>query len=93
MLARDERAADAKELLDHPLLQEVMEKLEADATAILIAAGPGSPNALSNHYRIQAIRAIRAELISMVEDPKMLRAAQERRRQLSQKVTHAPNPR
>jgi len=90
MLARDERAADAKELLDHPLLQEVLEKLEREATEALLSAGPGSPVALSAHYRILAVRAIRAELISLVEDPKMLRAARERRRRLSEKVHHAP---
>jgi hypothetical protein len=84
LLERDERAAEARALLDNPLLQEIYSKLESDAFEALIHAEPGSPAATSCHLRIMALRAIQADLIRMVEDPKMLRAANERRRRLSQ---------
>ena len=45
---------------------------------------PGSEVALAQHYRIMAIRAVHADLIRLVDDPKMLRAARERRRRFSQ---------
>jgi hypothetical protein len=84
MLARDERAADAKELLDNPLLQEVFKRIEAEAQETMLNAEPGSPVAVAYHQRIMAIRAIHADLLRMVDDPKMLRAAQDRRRRFSQ---------
>jgi hypothetical protein len=83
MLQRDERAAEARALLDNPLLQEIYSKLESDAFEALIHAEPGSPAATACHLRIMALRAIQADLIRLVEDPKMLRAASERRRRLS----------
>ena len=84
LLQRDERAAEAKELLDNPLLQEILGQLETEAREAMLAAPPGSQVATANHYRIMAVRAINADLIRMVEDPKMLRAARERRRRFSQ---------
>jgi hypothetical protein len=84
MLERDERAADAKALLDNPLLQEVFQRMEAAATERLLSAEPGTIVAVAHHQRIMAIRSLHAELISMVEDPKTLRAAAERRRRFSQ---------
>jgi len=84
MLERDERAAEAKALLDNQLLQEVFRRMEAEATERLLRAEPGSVAAMAHHQRIMAIRACHAELIGMVEDPKTLRAAQERRRHFSQ---------
>ena len=84
MLERDERAAEAQELLHNPLLQEVFGRLEAEAREAMLAAPPGSEVATAHHFRIMAIRAVNADLIRMVDDPKMLRAAQERRRRFSQ---------
>ena len=84
MLQRDERAAEAKELLDNPLLQEILKHLADEAVEQLTRAGPGSEAALSYHYRLQAIRALWADVQRMVDDPKMLRAAADRRRRLSQ---------
>jgi hypothetical protein len=84
MMERDERAADAKELLDNPLLQEVFKRIEAEATERMVHSGPGTSVSVSEHYRIQAIRAVHADLIRLVDDPKMLRAAQDRRRRFSQ---------
>jgi hypothetical protein len=83
MLQRDERAADAQELLDNPLLQEIYGKLESDAFEALVRAEPGSSAATACHLRIMALRALQADLIRLVDDPKMLRAAVERRRRLS----------
>ena len=84
MLERDERAAEAQALLDNPLLQEIFQQLENEGHARLIAAGPGTPGAVAEHHRILAIRAIHADLLRLVDDPKMLRAARERRRHFSQ---------
>jgi hypothetical protein len=84
MLQRDERAAEAKELLDNALLQTVLAKLEEESREAMLAAEPGSPAAVAYHQRIMAIRAINADLIRMVDDPKMLRFAAERRRRHSQ---------
>ena len=84
MLQRDERAAEAQELLDNALLQEILKHLADEAIEQLTRAGPGSEVALGAHYRLQAIRAIQADLIRLVDDPKMLRAAVDRRRRLSQ---------
>jgi hypothetical protein len=84
MLQRDERAAEAQALLDNPLLQEIVKHLEEEGWAALLAAEPGSPAAIAHHQRIMAIRAIQADLIRLVDDPKMLRAAAERRRRLAQ---------
>ena len=83
MLARDERAADAKELLDNALLQEVFKRIEAEAQEAMLNAEPGSPVAVAYHQRIMAIRAIHADLLRLVDDPKMLRFAAERRRRHS----------
>lgn len=84
MLERDERAAEAQELLHNPLLQEILGRLEIEAREMMLNAAPGSDVATAHHFRIMAIRAIHADLIRMVDDPKMLRAAQERRRRFSQ---------
>ena len=84
MLERDEKAADAKELLDHPLLQEVFKRITDEATETMLAHPPGSELSLFSHHRVLAIRALQADLIRLVEDPKMLRAAAERRRRFSQ---------
>jgi hypothetical protein len=83
MLQRDERAAEARDLLDNPLLQEIYQKLESEAVEALLRAEPGSSVATASHLRIMALRSIQAELTRLVEDPKMLRAASERRRRLS----------
>jgi len=84
MLERDEKAADAKELLDHPLLTEILENLLKEATEQILANPPGSDVSLFSHHRVLAIRALQADLIRCVEDPKMLRAAAERRRRFAQ---------
>ena len=84
MLQRDERAAEARELLDNPLLQEILDSEEREATERLLALPPGAPAGMAEQYRVQAIRAIRADLIRLVDDPKMLRAARERRRRFAQ---------
>ena len=80
MLQRDERAAEAKELLDNPLLQTILGQLEIESREAMLAAEPGSPAAIAYHQRIMAIRAINADLIRLVDDPKMLRFAAERRK-------------
>ena len=84
MLERDERAAEAQELLHNSLLQTVFEQLETEAREAMLAAAPGSDVATAHHFRIMAIRAIHADLIRLVDDPKMLRAAKDRRRRFSQ---------
>jgi hypothetical protein len=83
MLPRDERAAEAQELLDNPLLQEVFKRLADEAIEQLQGAKPASEAALSAHYRLLAIRSVQADLVRLVNDPKMLRAADARRRRLS----------
>ena len=83
MLARDERAADAKALLDNALLQEVFKRIEVEAQEAMLNAEPGSPVAVAYHQRIMAIRAVYADLLRLVDDPKMLRHAAERRRRHS----------
>ena len=83
MLARDERASDAKELLDHPLLTEIIQHLIDEATATILANPPGSEVGLMAHHRVLAVRAIQADLVRLVEDPKMLRAAADRRRRFA----------
>jgi hypothetical protein len=84
MLERDERAAEAQALLNNPLLQEIFQRVEKDAQEAMLNAEPGSAVAVAYHQRIMAIRAIHADLIRLVDDPKMLRAAADRRRRLSQ---------
>lgn len=84
MLQRDERAGDAQDLLDNPLLIEIFQRVEKEAQEAMLNAEPGSPAAVAHHQRIMAIRAIHADLQRMVDDPKMLRAAADRRRRFSQ---------
>jgi len=84
MLQRDERAAEAQDLLDNSLLQTILSNLEIDAREAMLKAEPGSSVAVAYHQRIMAIRAIHADLIRLVDDPKMLRAAADRRRRFSQ---------
>jgi hypothetical protein len=84
MLERDERASDAKALLEDPLLQTIFERLISEATEQMLANPPGSPVSYSAHYRVLAIRALQAELIRLVDDPKVLRAAAALRRRFSQ---------
>jgi hypothetical protein len=80
MLARDERAAEAQSLLDNHLLQEIFRTLADEAIEQLHRAEPASAAALSAHYRLLAIRAVHADIQRLVDDPKMLRAAGDRRR-------------
>lgn len=84
MLERDERAAEAQALLNNPLLTEIFQRVEKDAQDAMLSSEPGSAVAVAYHQRIMAIRAIHADLIRLVDDPKMLRAAADRRRRLSQ---------
>jgi len=84
MLERDERASNAKALLDDPLLQAVLDGLIAEATEQILANPPGSDVAYAAHHRVLAVRALQADLIRLVDDPKTLRAAAERRRRFAQ---------
>ena len=84
LLERDERAAEAQELLHNALLQTIFGALEVEAREIMLNAAPGSEIATAQHHRIMAIRAINADLIRLVDDPKMLRLARDRRRHFSQ---------
>ena len=51
MLERDERAAEAKELLHNPLLQTILGQLEVEAREMMLNAEPGSPVAVAYHQR------------------------------------------
>ena len=62
----------------------ITRRLEVEAREAMLAAEPGSPAAIAYHQRIMAVRAINADLIRLVDDPKMLRLAAERRRRFSQ---------
>lgn len=84
MLQRDERAAEATELLDNPLLFEILLELENEATHVVLIEAAGSQASMAAIHKLHAVRALRADLIRLVDDPKMLRAAADRRRRLSQ---------
>lgn len=84
MLERDERASNAKALLDDPLLQTIFERLISEATEQMLANPPGSDACYAAHHRVLAVRALQAELIRLIDDPKILRAAAERRRRFAQ---------
>lgn len=84
MLERDERASHAKALLEDPLLQTVLDGLISEATEQMLANPPGSDACYAAHHRVLAIRALQADLIRLVDDPKTLRAAAERRRRFAQ---------
>ena len=84
MLERDERAAEAKELLTIRSCRRSFGGSRSRRGSRCCSAEPGSPVAVAHHQRIMAIRAIHADLIRLVDDPKMLRAARERRRRFSQ---------
>jgi hypothetical protein len=83
MLERDERASQAKALLEDPLLQTVLQGLLDEATEQLLANPPGSAASYTAHHRVLAVRALQADLIRLVDDPKILRAAAERRRRFA----------
>jgi hypothetical protein len=54
------------------------------ATEQMLANPPGSDACYAAHHRVLAIRALQADLIRLVDDPKILRAAAERRRRFAQ---------
>jgi hypothetical protein len=84
MFERDERASNAKALLEDPLLQTIFEGLISEATEQMLANPPGSPVSSAAHYRVLAVRSLQAELIRLVDDPKVLRAAAALRRRFAQ---------
>jgi len=83
MLGRDERASEAKGLMENALLQAILHEMEAQAMNALITSPPGSPAAIAHHQRLMAVKEFWANLQRLVDDPKVLRSAAERRRRLS----------
>ena len=67
----DERAAEAKALLEHPLLQEAVNNIHRGAVAALISSGIGSQEAVMAQAMLQAIQAIHGHLEGMITDKKV----------------------
>lgn len=80
-LVLEERAAQAKELLNHPLIQECLDAMEWQAFEKAVNAPfAAAPGAL---LELRAIRGLRAQLQTIVSDADMARAATRRRRMSS----------
>lgn len=67
----DERAAEAKALLNNPLLQEVLSAVYSGAEQQLLNAEVGSLTAATAHAMMKVIPAVRSQLEAYLTDAKM----------------------
>ena len=67
-----------------PCCRRYFRQQEEEATEQMVQLGPSSPAGMAAYHRVHALRALQADLVRLVDDPKMLRAARERRRRFSQ---------
>jgi hypothetical protein len=67
----DERAAEAAELLNHPLMGEALDSIHGRYLGILVQSNVGSPEAITAQVGLQVISFIRAHLQSVINDKKM----------------------
>ncbi len=75
-LTKEDRQHFARELLQNPLLTEILAKLEADAVSIAVAARPDDH--LAHQAQISYVRAIRdftADLKANARDTQPVKAA------------------
>ena len=70
-LERQERANDARHLLNHPLLLEAFDALQKRSIEELLAARLGDLTAQEAHARMKALDEIRGYLNSIVNDEKV----------------------
>lgn len=67
----DERAANARALLNNPMLIEAFDALKDRYTLGFQNAELGSPQALANHSKLKVIEEIKRELESVISDQKI----------------------
>jgi hypothetical protein len=77
-LELEERAADARELLGHPLLLEATTELHHQYVAMLIQSELGSPQALMAQAGLKSIQHMRGQLESVITEQKMDKKNRER---------------
>lgn len=70
-LELDERAANAKALLNNSLFKEAVDKLRGEYTAKLIQTEPGTLTAAAAHASLRALEDVIAGLQSVINDQKM----------------------
>lgn len=67
----DERAAEARNLLENTLLNEALDTIYSKAVTQLLNVDVGSLTAATAHAMMKAIPAVRSQLESYVNDAKM----------------------
>lgn len=72
-LEREEKAADATMILNHPVFQEAMDAVYSRAEGILLTADIGGLTASSAHAIMKAVKDIRSQLQSYITDDKLSR--------------------
>lgn len=67
----DERASEARAILNSPLYKEVMEKMERDFTDRMRNAPIGSQESQSAHAMLKVLAEFQLDFISIINDQKM----------------------
>ena len=67
----DERAAEAKAILDNSVFKDALDDVYSRSLGILLNSDVGSLTASTAHASMKAIRDIRSQLESYVSDQKM----------------------
>lgn len=67
----EERAAEAKALLNSPLFVDVVKGLKEVYISNLVAAEVGSQDAMAAHAGLKVVNDLRASLESVINDQKM----------------------
>lgn len=71
ILQLEDRAADARAILNSPLFQEMVDGLKKTYISNLISAEVGSADATSAHAGLKVLEDFKASLESVVNDLKM----------------------
>jgi hypothetical protein len=67
----DERASEARTILNSPLYKEVMEKMERDFTDRMRNAPIGSPESQAAHAMLKVLAEFQLDFVSIINDQKM----------------------
>lgn len=72
LLQLDERAAEARNILNSPLYKEVLEKMEQDFTDRMRNAPIGSDKSTEAHAMLKVLAEFQANFVSIIMDQKMV---------------------
>jgi len=70
-LELDERAAEAKFVLNNPVFQEAIDNLRKKHLQLMMATKVGSPESVESHAMLKVLEELISELQSAIVDQKM----------------------